>query len=333
VPTRDIIVVGGSVGAVDVLQRVCAELPADLPAAVLVVVHVGMMGLDLLAGILDQGCPLHAVTASDGQIIQPGTLYVAPANHHLLVLDGVTRLGRGPRENMARPAIDPLFRSAALSHGPRVIGVVLSGWLNDGAAGLAAIKHCGGITVVQNPLDARADEMPRSALSTLEVDYRAAAADLGSLLAKLAREPAGEPLSCPPELGVEVDIALGHVGDSAAIRQLADPVPLSCPACGGVMSEIRDKRPLRFRCQVGHAYTAETLAEEKEGSTDEALRVALRIIEERAVLLEKMAREARSTGRARSEALFNERVSELRRHAGTIRRAGLRGPNSAKAAE
>jgi two-component system chemotaxis response regulator CheB len=317
---RDIIAIGGSLGAVDAVAHLCHELPADLVATMFIVVHVGARGNNLLAEIFDRGSALSITTAIDGEVLQRGHAYVAPTDHHLLVIGDVIRLGRGPRENMARPAIDPLFRSVGVSFGPRTIAVVLTGMLNDGAAGLADVKRCGGITVVQNPLDAVADDMPRGALSATDVDYRAPLADMAPLLVKLAGEGAGPPVEIPDEIRTEVDIALGRRVDSETLAKFADPIPISCPACGGVLSQVR-RGPLRFRCQVGHAYTAEALATEKEGTVDEAVRVALRIMEERAVLTEKMAEDARQSGREAAAASYDQRVEESRAYAEILRRA------------
>jgi len=233
------------------------------------------------------------------------------------------RLGRGPRENMARPSIDPLFRSAATAYGPRVIGVLLSGLLNDGAAGLEAIKRCGGMAIVQDPSDAIADEMPLSGMAAVTVDLAVPSARLGDILSELVREQAGPRLPVPPEIRLEVDIAAGARIDSAVLRQLADPAPLTCPHCSGVLSTIRDTKPLRYRCQVGHAFTAEVVAKQQENAVDEALRVALRIIEERAELVARMARDGRSSGRPAVADMYDERAAEYRTYAETIRRAVL----------
>jgi len=324
--SRDIIVIGGSTGAVEALKRICSDLPADLPAAVFVALHTGRHQNDLLAGVLGQRSGLRVTTAKDAEPVEPGRIYVAPADRHLLVMEGVIRLGRGPRENMSRPAVDPLFRSAAVSYGPRVIGVVLTGLLNDGSSGLAAVKQCGGLAVVQNPSDAAADEMPLCALRSCEVDYRASVSELGKLLGQLGREPAGPPVPVPADICLEVQIALGRTIDAPGLSDIAQPAPFTCPSCGGVLSELRSKPPLRFRCQVGHAYTAEALAQEQEGSTDEALRIALRIIDNHATLLERMAADARATNRNNSASMHEERAGELRRHSETIRQALLRSP-------
>jgi two-component system, chemotaxis family, protein-glutamate methylesterase/glutaminase len=320
---HDIIAIGGSAGAVDTLQRLCAAFPADLPASVFAVIHMGVQRNDLLAGLLDRSGPLHAVTAVHGAPIERGMIYVAPSDLHLLVVDDTIQLGRGPRENSTRPAIDPLFRSVALTYGPRVIGVVLTGFLNDGSAGLAAIKRCGGIAVVQNPSDAPADEMPINALRCCDVDYRAPTADIPALLARLTREPAGTAVPGPPDIALEVEIALGNALDTPSLESIAAPVALTCPGCGGVLSELHAKPPLRFRCQIGHGYTAEVLDREQADPTQEAILVALRIVQERVTLTERMAKDARASGRNYSASTLEQRLEELRRHADTLRQAAL----------
>ena len=320
---REIIAVGGSAGSIEVVRRMCGALPADLQASVLIAVHVAAGAPNLLAGILDSGGPLPASTAVDGEPIQGGRIYVAPADHHLVIDGRTVRLGRGPRENMARPAIDPLFRSAGISAGPRAIGVLLSGMLNDGASGLADLKLCGGVTVVQSPLDAVEGEMPRTALLASDVDYRAPASDLADLISRLVQEEPGPERPTPESIPLEVAIAMGRPSDSTVIAEIADPVPLACPGCGGTLSQLR-RSPLRFRCQVGHGYTAEVLAQEQEGSVDEAIRIALRVIGDRAVLMEKMALDAHRAGRTAAAAIFEDRAREYRGSAAVLMDATLK---------
>jgi two-component system chemotaxis response regulator CheB len=321
---RDIIVVGGSAGATAPLKETLSRLPVDLPAAVFIVLHMPTRGIGLLATVAAAAGRLPVLQAEQGMKIERGNIYLAAPDHHLLLKDGHILLGRGPRENLVRPAIDPLFRSAALSFGPRVIGVILSGLLSDGAAGLNAIKRCGGMAVVQDPADAIADEMPRRALEATTVDLCVTGGKLGDVLADLARESAGAQLPVPPEILLEVEIAAGERVDSPRISALADPASLTCPACGGVLSQVKDGRPLRFRCQVGHAYTADALAKDQEDRVDEALRVALRIIEERAELVHRMAEEGRQSGRRAVAEMYDDRAMEYRRYANTIRQAVLR---------
>ncbi|MFE1597640.1 chemotaxis protein CheB [Methylobacterium sp. ID0610] len=321
---RDLIVIGGSAGAIEPLRAILGSLPTDLPAAVLVVLHMPVQGGEILARLASSVTALPVLPAENGLPIRLGHIYAAVPDHHLLVYDGHIVLGRGPRENLARPAIDPLFRSAAVNCGPRVIGVVLSGLLSDGAAGLNAIQRCGGFTLVQDPGEAIAEEMPRRALEATTVDLCVPAAKIGPTLADVVREPAGSPMPIPAELRLEVDIAAGERSDGTLLTRFADPAALTCPSCGGVLSQVRNGRPLRFRCQVGHAYTADALASEQEGRVDEALRVALRIIEERAELVHRMAEDGRRSGRRAVAEMYDARAEEYRDYADTIRRAVLR---------
>jgi two-component system chemotaxis response regulator CheB len=317
-----VVAIGGSAGGIAAIKTMCGALTPDIPAAICIVIHVGARGHNVLADIFQERCPIPMETAVDGQKLQHGRAYVAAADHHLIVEEDVIRLGRGPRENLARPAIDPLLRSAGLSYGSRAIGVVLTGMLNDGASGLADLKRCGGITIVQNPIEALEREMPLSALAASDVDYQTPIAELGALLKVLLAEPPRGPSPPPPEdVRLEVEIALGRPTGTEEMNRLAHPVALSCPACGGVMSQMRSAPPLRFRCQVGHGYTAESLSAEQEGSVDEAMRVALRIAEERAVLTQKMAEEARRGGLRHSAASYERTSAQSRRHVETLREA------------
>jgi two-component system, chemotaxis family, protein-glutamate methylesterase/glutaminase len=320
---RDIIVIGGSAGATAPLKEILGRLPPDLPAAVFVVLHIPAQGIGILSTVASAASRLPVVQAESGMVIENAHIYLAAPDHHLLLFEHHMVLGRGPRENMARPAIDPLFRSAALRYGPRVIGVILSGLLSDGTAGLTAIKQCGGVALVQDPKEAIADEMPLRALEATTVDLCVPGAKLGDLLAELAREEPGATLPVPPELRLEVQIAAGERVGSDSLVTIADPAPLTCPGCGGVLSEIKVAHPLRFRCQVGHAYTVDALAKEQEGKVDEALRVALRIIEERAELVHRMAKDGRRAGRAAVAAGYEARAAEYREYADMIRRVML----------
>jgi two-component system chemotaxis response regulator CheB len=319
--TQDIIVIGGSAGSSGPLRQLLAALPADLPASVFVSTHIPSHAPSLLADILAGGAALPVAQALDGQPIQRGRVYVAAPDRHLLLIDGTVKLGVGPRENMSRPSIDPFFRSAAMSYGPRVIGVLLSGMLNDGAAGLRAIKSQGGTAVVQHPMDAEADQMPLSALEAVNVDHVASAADLGRLLASLAGNPAGAAGPADDVLALEVDIAAGSRLGSGRLRQVASPSPLSCPDCSGVLSEMNDP-PLRYRCQIGHAYSAETLVAQID-QVDEAIRVAMRMMEERVTLVERMATDAIQTGRSAVAELYEARAKEYRSYAATLREAAI----------
>jgi two-component system, chemotaxis family, protein-glutamate methylesterase/glutaminase len=322
-PNRDIIAIGGSSGATVALKQLLGGLAPDLPAAIFVVLHVPSHGIGILSTVAASAGKLPVREAEDGLPIENGYIYLAPPDRHLLLTKNRMVLGRGPRENMVRPAIDPLFRSAALHYGPRVIGVVLSGLLSDGAAGLNAIKRCGGVALVQDPSDALAGEMPKRALDATTTDLCVPGARLGDVISELVREAVGTPLPIPPEIRLEVEIAAGERIDSERLSKIADPAPLTCPDCGGVLSALKAVNPLRFRCQVGHAYTADVLATGQEGRVDEALRVALRIIEERAELVHRMAEDGRHRGRMAVAQMYQARVAEYRRYADLIRQVVL----------
>jgi two-component system chemotaxis response regulator CheB len=318
---HDIIVIGASAGGAEALRQVLQDLPADFSATIFVVTHVPSGARSVLPRLLGAASRLPIVEAAHGAAIENGRIYVAPSGAHLLIGPDGIRLGHGPRENMARPAVDPLFRSAALSFGPRVIGVVLSGELNDGTAGLAAVKQCGGIVVVQDPCDALAPAMPRNALAQVTVDYCVPAAELGALLVRLARLPAGKPSPAPADIRLEVAIAAGTGSSLDEIKELGKPSPFTCPECNGVLSEMKGAVPLRFRCQVGHAYTAQTLSLTQSEATEEALHVALRIVQERAELVRRLARDARAAGRPRSASLYEARAADYREYCETLRGA------------
>ena len=202
--------------------------------------------------------------AQDGEPISPGRIYVAPHDHHLLVEPGHLRVVRGPRENHHRPAVDPLFRSAALTYGPRVVGVVLSGALNDGTAGLIAIKRRGGVAIVQDPAEALVPGMPGSALRNVAIDYCLPIADISPLLAQLAREPVAEEgaYPVPAEMELEHRYARGEAVTPERDGQIGQPTLLICPECHTPLWEIQDGGPLRFRCPTGHAFTAESMLAE-----------------------------------------------------------------------
>ena len=322
-PGHDIIVIGGSAGSFEVLKAILPRLPADFDAAVFVVTHLPSGVRSRQPEIFRDRCALPVRAAEDGEPVRPGQILFAPGDSHLLLIDGRVQLGRGPRENMSRPSIDPLFRSAALAYGPRVIGVVLTGMLDDGAAGLVAVRRCGGLAVVQDPADAEFDEMPRNAIAATSVDHLAAAEQIADLLVTLHAKEPGPAVPPPRDLQLEVEIAAGGRSDAEEIAQIADLVPMTCPSCQGSLSQIKEAQPLRFRCQVGHAFTAKQLEAEQENAVDEALRIALRVIDERAELVSRMAVDAAQTGRLAVADLYRSRAEEYRGYAETIRRAVL----------
>lgn len=318
---HDIITVGASAGGVEVLGTLVAGLPADFPASVFVVLHVPSHSGSMLPQILSRRGPLPASHAEDGQAIEPGRIYVAPPDQHLLIHEGVIRLSRGPRENGFRPAIDPLFRTAARWYGPRVVGVVLSGTLDDGAAGLLAIKERGGVAVVQDPDDAMFPWMPRAAMDVAAVDHVLPASDIPEILVRLALEdPAGKGGGTVPD-GMEIESAMAEFDLDAIQGDERPGVPsgFACPDCAGVLWEIQDGEMVRYRCRVGHAWSPTSLLAEQAKSLEVALWTAFRALEERAALATRTAERFRSRGREGSALRFEDQARQARERSTLIR--------------
>jgi two-component system chemotaxis response regulator CheB len=318
---RDIVAIGTSAGGFEALRFLARGLPADFPASVLVVIHLSSHFRSALDTILAQEGPLPAGFAADGQRLEKGRIYIAPAERHLLVDGDRLVLGSGARENNARPAIDPLFRSAALCCADRSIGVVLTGTLGDGAAGLQTLKQCGGITVVQDPDDAAFAEMPATALDRSKPDHIVDLAVMPALLQKLVHEPAGTLAPAPEGVKVEVDIAKGGLGTMSKMDRIGRRSVLACPDCHGVMWEIDEDELIRFRCHVGHAYTAELMSVALDEQLGRALSSALRALDERIALAHKLARQERASGRTHIADSWAGKAVEFEREAKVIRDA------------
>src|SRR5262245_34557099 len=293
--TRDVIVVGASAGGVEPLRKMAADLPEGLPAAVFVVLHVAAEKPSALAEVLDRSGPLPALGPEDGAAIEPGRIYVAPPDRHLMVEPGKVRVVHGPKENRHRPSVDVLFRSAARAYGPRVIGAVLSGSLDDGTAGLIAIKIRGGVAVVQDPAGAFSDGMPRNAIRYLEVHQVVPAAALGKLLNRLAREHVDVAGAPPPSNEMVQETRIVKLDPEAQDNEDKPGVQsvVACPDCRGVLWEIQEGDLLRFRCRTGHAYSPETLLAAQHDGIETALWEAIRAIEERAALRRRLVDQAR----------------------------------------
>ena len=330
-PDHDIVVVGASAGGVEALADLTASLPADLPAAVFVVLHVPSTGTSALPDILSRHGPLPAAHVKDGEPIENGRIYVAPPDHHLLLRSGHVHRARGPRENGHRPAVDPLFRSAAREYDGRVIGVVLSGALDDGTAGLVAIKARGGLAVVQEPGDAIYPGMPGSALEHVRVDHVRPATAIGELLGRLSAEPAGEANPpAPADMEVEVEVE-GFSLAAIEGEHPGKPSGFSCPDCNGVLWEIHDGQLQRFRCRVGHAWSPESLLTQQSEGLEAALWVALRSLEERAHLARKLAEPARRRGHRITASRFESQADEAQQAARLVRNLLLDRDNFANA--
>ena len=320
--TKDLIVIGSSAGGVDALCRLCAALPDDLPAAVFVAQHLSPSGRSVLPQLLDRAGPLPALAPVDGQAFERGHVYVASPDHHMLVREGRILMRRGPYENRTRPAVNALFRSAALAYGSRVVGVVLTGLLDDGTEGLIAIKAAGGTSIVQDPADAAWPSMPQNAVKRDHVDRVVALADLAALLAETVREEAGPSIPLPDEYATEDLIAAQEF--AVTEQQIDTPghaSHISCPDCGGVLNQIATGDEVRFRCQVGHAFTPLGLAEAQATELERALGIAVRTHRDRIRLFGQMAENARTRGLPRAAARWEEATSESEQMIGVLEQA------------
>lgn len=323
---RDIVVVGASAGGTETLSELVRGLPKDFPAAIFVVVHFPSSASSVLPRILSRSGPLPAVHADDGLVFERGRIYVARPDCHLMIRNGRLAVRKGPKENNARPAIDPLFRSAARSAGARVIGVVLSGNLDDGTAGLLSIKQHGGLAVVQAPETALYPGMPQSAVDHVPVDHVVPLDQMPGLLLDLASAAIAwkEMPSMDPEDAVD--------GDEEAIAdqqtQPGNPSTMTCPECHGTLWEAREGHLVHFRCRVGHTYTAESLFAHQADQLEAALWTALRSLEEHAALSRRLAVRANARGHSHSASAFTEQAMDAEHHASTVRNvlsAGLSG--------
>ncbi len=308
------------------LVQLVSQLPAGLPAAVLVVQHLAPTSSgEHLARRLATASPLACALATNGQPLEAGHLYLAPPDRHLLVRDGHLLVTKGPRENNFRPAVDALFRSAAAHHGAAVVGVVLTGLLHDGTAGLEQIKRAGGRAVVQDPLEAEFPSMPESALSNVAVDYVVPLAEMGALLTRLVQEPPRPAGIIPEDIKLEAAIAERIVGSTEQVARLGTPAPLTCPGCGGSLWQLNEGQVTRFRCHTGHAFTLGALLDDSRRELEETLWVALRMMEERKNLLRNLAGQS-GVAALDSESKL-ERIVELKRHVNRLREFLLNGHN------
>lgn len=313
------------------LVRLVAQLPASLPAAVLVVQHLAPDSTgEPLVQRLAAHTALRCRLAANHLPLEAGTLYLAPPDRHLLVKGDHLLVTKGPRENNYRPAADALFRSAAVEYDSQVVGVVLTGMLHDGTAGLDFIKRCGGVAVVQDPADAEFPSMPESALRAVAIDYVVPLDEMGALLTKLvspdsSSAPPAMKTPIPPDLKLEAAIAERVLGTAEQAAQLGTQVPLTCPDCGGALWQVHEGHVLRYRCHTGHAYTAEALAESSQEALEETLWVALRMLEERKNLLGSMA----SHGAGYWNEHRAERVEEMKVHINRLREFLLNGSEGA----
>lgn len=326
---HNIIVIGGSTGSLNVLKDLAGKLPQDFSAAVFVVWHLSPESPGILPQILERNGLLPAVNAVDNEKFESGRIYVAPPDHHLLIEDGHIRVTKGPKENLFRPAIDPLFRSAAYWHNSNVIGVILSGGLDDGTSGLWAIKERGGTTIVQDPFDAENPSMPSNALKKVRVDFCVPHTEIAELLIRLVSEEVKEEEGIKRRMNeedvkteIEMRIASEHGALENNVVELGNPSHFACPECHGVLLEITEGDIVRFRCHTGHAYSSSTLLSAITESIETSLWNAIRALEENIMLLNHLSKHLKDSDKEISE-IYAEEAQKINRRLKKVREAVL----------
>lgn len=335
--TRDIIVIGASAGGVQALTTLVSALPPSLPAAVFIVLHIPAERPSLLPDILSRDALMPVSHAKNGERIQPGRIYVAPPDQHLLIENSHIKIVHGPKENLHRPSIDTMFRSAARWAGPRVIGVVLTGARDDGTVGMRAIKQRGGVAIVQDPVEATFPSMPTSVMQDIRVDYSLPLREIGPLLSRLTRQPIAEEGGYPMAEEVELEAKIAEqemdAGELiASVERLGKISRLTCPECQGALWEINDEQLLRFRCHVGHAFSAESLSDGQAIRLEVALWSAVRALEEQVMLARRIVERARKSNHMRAATMFERRAEDAERNSDVIRQL-LLGDESGSIAE
>ena len=324
---KDIVVIGASAGGMEALQALVSRLPAGLAASLFVVWHLSPGAKSILPSILSKSGPLQAKHPRDGDRIERGTIYVAPNDHHMLLENGYIRVAKGPKENRFRPAVDPLFRSAAYVYGPRVIGVVLTGALDDGTAGLWTIKLRGGTAIVQEPSDALIRGMPLNALDNVAVDHRLPVAQIGELIGRLVHESAAEPVRVSEEEDEktrhEIRIAKEREALEENVMRFGALSPFTCPECHGVLTMLREGKIVRFRCHTGHAFSADTLLESTTESIEARLWDAVRASDETVMLLNQLGEEFAKAGNTAAAEKCFDKAREAHERIAPVREAAI----------
>jgi two-component system chemotaxis response regulator CheB len=326
---HDIVVIGASAGGVEALTQLVRDLPPGLPASLFVACHFPSGHRSALPHILSRSGAVLATHAIDGELFHPGHIYVAPPDYHLLLAaDQRMHLTRGPRENHNRPAIDPLFRSAARNYGSRVIGVILTGFLDDGTAGLLAVRSGGGIAVVQDPADAAVASMPETAVRIAGADHCVTLDRLAPLLEELIRQPAATPggLAMTDAFEKMPEIVNADMNGQVRNQRRGRISLFGCPDCGGVLWQVDEDKLVQFRCHVGHVYQGETLLQEQADLLETALWTAVRIFKERYLLSQQLAEQETSRGQRAAAARFQEQADQAARFGELIQQYILSNP-------
>jgi len=327
---RNIVVIGGSSGSIEVFKTIASGLPADLDASIFIVWHMSPDTRGMLPQILNNLGPVEATEAKDGESIETGRIYVARPDHHLLIEDSRIRVTRGPKENRFRPAIDPLFRSAAYTHGSRVIGVITSGALDDGTSGLWTIKQRRGVAIAQDPRDAEMPSMPESAISEVGVDYIVPASEMARLIVRLVKEEVDESAEVIMQDDAENERTRGEIRIAAEANAFESGVfdldkltPFTCPECSGVLARLNDGDRVRFRCHTGHAFSADSLLHALTENIEDSLWKAVRGVDESIMLLNHLGDHFSEINQGSVAAQFFRKAKDAERRNDQIRKVAI----------
>jgi two-component system chemotaxis response regulator CheB len=319
---QNIIVIGASTGGLDAIKALVGGLPPDFQPPIFIVWHMAAEIRGIVPGVLNKLNTIYAAHAVDNEVIYPNRIYIAPPDHHLLLEENRVRLSRGPKENHFRPAVDPLFRSAAYTYGSRVIGIVLSGALDDGTAGLWRIKHNGGLAIVQDPNDAEAPSMPENALREVAIDRCLPAAEIAQALVRLSDQKniANADKMEDDKTRIEIGIAAGDSRYDRGSLEIGELTPLTCPECNGVLSKITEGSLARFRCHTGHAFSADTLLATITEKVENNLYYAVSGIEETMLLLNHIGDHLAEINHPKLAALYFKKAKEAEGRANILRK-------------
>lgn len=319
---RDIVVIGASTGSIAALSNLMQNLPLALKAAVFIVLHIPPHAPKQLPEILGKAGQLKTVSPKDGEEIEPGKIYIAPPDHHLILEEGRMVVKKGPSENYFRPSIDVLFRSAAFVYGPRVMGIILSGILDDGTAGLYTIQRFGGLTIVQDPEDAQFPYMPENVLQYVHVDYTVSIAEMLPLIRRLVEQPAPKRTDISARemkmLEKEIVIAAHDNAFEMGIMELGEFTQFTCPECHGALLSLKEGTMVRFRCHTGHAFSASALLAGISSSIEEALVQSLRGLEETIMLLKSIGEWYQKAGNTGGADIFFKKADEMAKRAQAV---------------
>ncbi|RFS17279.1 chemotaxis protein CheB [Emticicia sp. C21] len=317
-----LIVIGASSGGFEAIKKIVSNLPADFETPIFIVWHISPDVHGILPQVLNRENKIYAAHAYDYEPIKPNRIYVAPPDYHMLIEDGKVRVTHGPKENRFRPAVDPLFRSAAYTCTNRVIGVILSGALDDGTAGLWAVKHYGGMAVVQDPIDAEVSSMPESALREVQVDYCVPVAEMADLLVNLSKEPLKKmEVMKDEQTRKEIDIAAEAKAMERGILQFDGLTPYTCPECQGVLSRLHNDNIIRYRCHTGHAYSVDALMLAISEKIEDNLYSAIRGIDEIVMLMNHIGDHHAEVNHPKLAAIYFQKAKEADERSQLVRRA------------